>query len=176
MTKFKCIAFNPFSASLLTKLTANFTNRLDHMRNTETQIYCKETADPFLKRLQRIETIFKNPSVSNLHKLIGSQHLNRKLPMYKSDLYSNLENHIAQLEIACLAKILITSRLTLTSSDLNAVVTFCCEKTSQSLGSEAECFTLYLKDLINGIIQSFPPLESSLLETVQLRREFYAKT
>jgi hypothetical protein len=116
-----------------------------------------------------------SPSTSNLFTLITSHDfLARKLPRNR-DTYGVLENHLGQIELLCLIKHLKHLWHTLDQTNQDNVVSFLINKTEETLGAEASCFTLYLKDTINGLIILEPSLTDTFSEIILKRRNYYKK-
>ncbi|OGI11517.1 MAG: hypothetical protein A2Y40_01710 [Candidatus Margulisbacteria bacterium GWF2_35_9] len=151
-----------------------FQKRFDHVLKVEL-LYLSEPEElEYTQVLNNVLAMYQLPRVANVLKLIGSDHLGRDLLQINTGVKFNVDNHLGQLELLCLQKNVMYVWQELSSDEKQKVIDFCRDKTIATIGSQAECFTLYLKDFIDGLISFQSQIRSQLNDAVKLRRMFYS--
>lgn len=155
-------------------MIGNYPHRVLFYRNTELQYVSKEKELSYLEKLKEIETMMDTPSPSNIIKLITDENfLIRKLPglSYSNGYYT--ENHIAQFELICLIKNIKACWNQLTHEQIELLTSFLINKTNDTLFSNAACFTISLKQTIDGLIEFQPDITEKLEGIIAKRRNHY---
>jgi hypothetical protein len=153
----------------------NYPHRVLFYRNTELKYVSKEKELSYLKKLIEIETMMDTPSPANIIKLITEKDfLIRKLPgiSYSNGYYT--ENHMAQFELICLIKNIKACWNQLSPQEIEQLTSFLIQKTNATLSSNAACFTISLKQTIDGLIEFQPQLEEKFKDIISKRKTHYA--
>ena len=179
-------------------LLENFKARISNFRNHEAPYF---KAD-YSSKLNFLDDVFTNPSTKHIMKLISdSNFLIRKLPLKLVNqnqyyfLYSTKgesespkitpnyytylgENHIALIELSCLVQNLHICWNQLNSEQIEKIINFFINKTAETLdeteGISAPCFTVFLKNSLDGLLEFQPQLEPRFREIIAKRKKHYA--
>jgi hypothetical protein len=148
--------------------------RIEHFISIEVPFLATgELEEMYKEKISIIQNMFEKTSPENILKLINDNiFLKRPMPMHKT-WTSALDNHLGQIELACLAVNLKKCWTLLSNEQIDLLINFLITKTNETLGSEAACFTLSLKQLIDGLLHFKPYLKPRLHEIIQKRRDFY---
>jgi hypothetical protein len=157
------------------EMIGNYPHRVLFYRNTELKYVSKEKELSYLEKLKEIETMMDAPSPANIIKLITDENfLIRKLPglSYSNGYYT--ENHMAQFELICLIKNIKACWNQLTQEQIELLTSFLIKKTNDTLFSNAACFTISLKQTIDGLIEFQPQLKEKFIDIITKRKNHYA--
>lgn len=161
---------NCLTAYLHDTIKIDFRNLARH----DNTILFSRRIQQILLQINALAAMSEMPEKSNLSILTGPNHLGRPLPnRYREDDLYVLLNHIAIADLYVLSKTLIHIGSALSDAELMPVMQFFRDKTLESLGSRATCFTAVLRDATAGLLWHEPELAAFFEPTRTLRREFY---
>lgn len=150
-----------------------FYKRIDFFKNNELLYTSEKKEEEYKEIINTLVDIYQNPSVKNIFLLLSKKHLNRSLININIGIDFNIDNHLGQIELMVLQENIVNCWYLMTKEEQDTVINFAKQKTIDTLGSQAECFTLSLKDFTSGLSMLLPEIKHKLIATTQKRRNYY---